>query len=64
MLSFSDNSESSSKINTGEEAHDRPAHPLHISSEVAPEELHQKLIWPLMFEKVPAKDCRAEEKQH
>lgn len=63
-LSFSDNSESSSKIITGELAHDRPAQPLHKSSEVAPEELHQKLIWPLMFETVLAKDCRAEEKQH
>lgn len=58
-----DSSESSSKISTGEKAHDRPAQPLHKSSEVAPEELHQKLIWPLMFEKVPAKYCRAEEKQ-
>lgn len=64
LCTFSDNSESSSKINIGELAHDRPTQPLHKSSEVAPEELHQKLIWPLVFEKVPAKDCRAEEKQH
>lgn len=53
-----------SKINTGGEAHDRPAHPLHKPSEVAPEKLHQRLMWPLMFKKVHAKDCRAEEKQH
>lgn len=63
-LSYCDNTESLPKINTGGEAHDRPAHPLHKCSEVAPEELHQRLIWPLMFKKVHAKYCRAEEKQH
>lgn len=64
VLSYSDSTESPSKINTGGDAHDRSAHPPHKPSEVAPEELHQRLIWLLMFKKVHTKDCRAEEKQH
>lgn len=64
VVRYNDNTESPSKINIGGQAHDRPAHPLHKLSEVAPEELHQRFIWPPMFKKVHTKDCRAEEKQH
>lgn len=49
VLSYSDSTESPSKINTGGDAHDRSAHPPHKPSEAAPEELHQRLIWLLMF---------------
>lgn len=54
-LSYSDNTESPPKINTEEKVHDRPVRLLNKSSEVAPEELHQRLIWSLIFKNILAK---------